>query len=166
MARRSRKPPVPKASPSDRKSNALREQGCLNRQPEKIDDPLFRGSDFFDPKDMVQVKYEMLRRVQADGRTVSEASSSFGFSRPSFYQARESFAAEGLPGLVPKKRGPRGGHKVTEKIMLFIEKARVGDATLGGRQLADLVRQRFDVTIHPRTVERALLQRAKKKTRT
>jgi hypothetical protein len=68
--------------------------------------------------------------------------------------------------LVPKKRGPRGGHKVTEKILRFNEKARVGDATLGGRQLAELVQQRFDVTIHPRTIERALLQRAKKKTRT
>ena len=152
------------ASPPDPKSKALREQGCLHRQPEKIEDRLFHGSDFFDPRDMVQVKYEMLRRVDADGHTVSEASSSFGFSRPSFYQARESFAAEGLPGLVPKKRGPRGGHKVTEKIMLFIQKARGGDAALGGRELAELVRQRFGVTIHPRTIERALLQRAKKNT--
>jgi hypothetical protein len=152
----------PKASRPDPKSKALREQGCLHRQPERINDPLFHGSDFFDPKDMVQVKYEMLRRVEVDGRPVSEASSSFGFSRPSFYHARDSFAAEGLPGLVPKKRGPRGGHKVTEKIMLFLEKARDGDATLGGQQLAELVMQRFDVTIHPRTIERAVGQRAKK----
>jgi transposase len=162
MAARSQRTPLPKASRSDPKSKALREQGCLHRQPEKVNDPLFQGSDFFDPKDVVQVKYEMLRRVEADGHTVSEASSSFGFSRPSFYQARDSFTAEGLPGLVPKKRGPRGGHKVTEKILLFIEKARGGDATLGGRRLAELVLQRFDVTIHPRTIERALRQRSKK----
>lgn len=155
-------PQIPRPDP---KSKALREQGCLHRNPDSVTDPQFRGSDFFDPKDLVQVKYEMLRRVDVDGRTVSEASSSFGFSRPSFYQARESFSAEGLPGLVPKKRGPHGGHKVTEKIMLFIETAQNGDATLGGRRLAELVQRRFDVTLHPRTVERALRQRAKKKNR-
>ena len=147
---------MPKVPRPDPKSNALREQGCLHRQEEKVRDPLFHGSDFFDPRDVVQVKYEMLRRVDADGRSVSEAAASFGFSRPSFYQARNSFAEEGLPGLIPKKRGPRGGHKVTEKIALFIEEARHADETLGGERLADLVRKRFDVTLHPRTIERAL----------
>ena len=141
----------------------MREHGCLYRQPETITDPLFQGSDFFDPKDVVQVKYEMLRRVKADGHTVSHASASFGFSRPSFYQAREAFVAEGLPGLVPKKRGPRGGHKVTPKVRRFIEQARGRDATLGGRRLAELVQRRLGVTLHPRTIERACHQRSKKK---
>ena len=152
---------MPKAASP--KSKALREQGCLHRKPEKVKDPQFHGSDFFDPKDVVQVKYEMLRRVEADGQSVSDTSKSFGFSRPSFYQARDSFAEEGLPGLVPKKRGPHGGHKVTEEIMLFIEKAQSDDATLGGRGLAELVQQRFGITIHPRTIERALHQRVKNK---
>lgn len=154
---------MPKSPRPDPKSQALREQGCLHRQPEKIRDPLFHGSEFFDPRDVVQVKYEMLRRVDADGHTVSEAAASFGVSRPSFYQARDSFAEEGLPGLVPKKRGPRGGHKVTETIVRFIEAARGADEALGGRRLAALVRERFDVTLHPRTIERALRRRAEKK---
>ncbi|WP_311044454.1 MULTISPECIES: hypothetical protein [unclassified Rhizobium] len=31
-----------------------------------VRDPKFRGSEFFDPHDAVQVKYEMLRRVSVD----------------------------------------------------------------------------------------------------
>ena len=68
---------------------------------------LFQGSDFFDPDDMVQVKYEMLRQVHVDNQPVSQAAREFGFSRPSFYQANSSFAKAGLAGLAPLKRGPR-----------------------------------------------------------
>jgi transposase len=153
---------TPRSNP---KEAALREQGCLNRRPETVRDPLFVGSDFFDAKDVVQVKYEMIRRVQTDGHTVSQAATSFGLSRPSFYQAQTSFKEKGLPGLVPRKRGPRGRHKMTQEIVLFVEKAREDDRVRGGRRLAELVRQRFDVTVHPRTIERALRQRQEKKRR-
>ena len=148
---------------ADPKSKALREHGCLNRQPDKVTDPLFSQDVFFDRRDVVQVKYEMLRRVSADQRSVSAAAASFGFSRPSFYQARDSFTQHGLAGLVPRKRGPRGRHKLTGKIMRFIEKARAKDDSLGGRRLADLVRQRWRISIHPRTIERAVHPGEKKR---
>src|SRR5713101_1882440 len=63
-------------------------------------------SDFFDPHDLLQVKYEMLRRVRRDAVTVSQAARLFGFSRPSFYHARDAFTRGGLGALVPQKRGP------------------------------------------------------------
>lgn len=154
---------MPKAPRSDPKSKTLREQGCLHPEPDKVQDPLFRENEFFDPRDLVQVKYEMLRRVEAEAQSVSEAASSFGFSRPSFYQARDSFAEGGLAGLVPKKRGPRGGHKLTEEIALFIEQARAVEGKVGAGRLAELVQERFDVSIHPRTIERATLRRKKKR---
>jgi len=146
---------MPKAPRRDPKSKTLREQGCLHPQPDKVQDPLFHESAFFDARDIVQVKYEMLRRVEAEARSVSEAAALFGFSRPSFYQARDSFSRDGLPGLVPKKRGPRGGHKLTEAIALFIEQARDDETRPGAHRLAELVRERFNVSLHPRTIERA-----------
>src|SRR2546427_10064154 len=97
----------------DAKASALRAWGALNPRPHAVTDPLFVGPGFFDARDLVQVKYEMLRRVQADGQSVRAAALAFGFSRPSFYQAHACLARDGLPGLVPKKRGPHGGHKVT-----------------------------------------------------
>src|SRR5215469_7428127 len=88
-----------KRSKPDRKQLALRQQGALNPRPEQVTDQLFLTNEFFDPRDLVQVKYEMLRRVQSDGQPVSRAAAALGFSRPSFYQAQATFQQGGLPAL-------------------------------------------------------------------
>jgi len=147
---------------SDAKSQALREAGCLNRRPEAVGDPLFQGSRFFDSRDLVQVKYEMVRRVTVDAHTVRAAAADFGFSRPSFYQAQAALAQEGLPGLVPKKRGPRGGHKLTAQVVAFLQQEREGNPKVSARDLAALARKRFGIQVHPRSVERALERSGKK----
>ena len=58
----------------DPKIEALRARSCLHSHPESVTDPLFAASDFFDARDVVQVKYEMLRRVRRDGQPVSVSS--------------------------------------------------------------------------------------------
>jgi len=142
--------------PEDPKRKALREQGTLNRHPEKVTDGLFQENDFFDPRDLIQVKYEMLRRVSARDKTASEAARTFGFSRPSFYQAKSAFDGEGLSGLVPKKRGPRGGHKLTAEVVKFVRQVLQEEGPLGSQSLAEKIRNRFGLRVHRRTVERAL----------
>ena len=94
------------------KADTLLEEGTLNPMPEKVRDPKFGGSEFFDPRDAVQVKYEMLRRVSIDNVSVTDVSDEYGVSRPTYYQAKANFDAAGIAGLVPKKPGPRGPHKV------------------------------------------------------
>ena len=81
------------AESRDPKGEALRAQRCLNPRPQGVTDEAFAGSEFFDARDLVQVKYEMVRRVQVDGQTVSAAAAAFGFSRPSFYQAAAQLRA-------------------------------------------------------------------------
>lgn len=148
----------------DPKVEHLRESGSLHPRPQDVRDPLFRENAFFDPRDLVQVKYEMLRRVEREGQTVTEAVAAFGFARPSFYKSRRSFQKEGLCGLIPKKRGPRQPHKLTEEVRAFIQQARDQDSQLDAMDLVRLIEKEFGVIVHPRTVERAL-QRAKKKPR-
>lgn len=97
----------------DPKEQALREARTLNPRPEAVVDEAFAASEFFDARDLVQVKYEMVRRVQVDGEAVSHAAAAFGFSRPSYYEAAAALIRDGLPGLVPDKPGPRQGHKLT-----------------------------------------------------
>jgi hypothetical protein len=47
---------VPKGSPrKDPKAAALLEEGTLNPLAEKVGDPKFQQSEFFDPRDIVQV---------------------------------------------------------------------------------------------------------------
>ncbi len=146
----------------DAKRQSLQRQGSLNPRPERVSDSLFTEDEFFDPCDVVQVKYEMLRRVRREEKTVVNACSNFGFSRPSFYQAQTAFEQEGLGGLMPKKRGPRSGHKLSDEVMTFVRQERAKDKSLGWTELAEKLKVRFGTEVHPRSIERAF-KRPKKK---
>ena len=153
-------PRTPRPSP---KTAALRACGCLNPHPERVADPLFAGSEFFDARDLVQVKYEMVRRVRVDGQPVRHSASAFGFSRPSLYQARAALERGGLVALVPRKPGPRRAHKLDAAVVEFLQRLRAQDPSLGAPQLARRVHERFGRQVHPRSVERALARQEKKR---
>lgn len=138
------------------KADVLLEDGTLNPAPEKVIDPKFRESEFFDPRDVVQVKYEMLRRVSVENTSVTDAAHEYGVSRPTYYQAKANLEEAGIAGLAPKKRGPRGPHKIQGEILAFLKKQLVPGEPIRARELATLVRQEFGVDVHPRTIERAV----------
>jgi transposase len=140
----------------DPKEAALAEARCLNPHPERVTDAEFLASDFFDARDAAQVKYEMVRRVKADGAPVTEAATAFGYSRPSYYQAATALEASGLEGLVPARPGPRGGHKLTEEILAWAEEQLAAGPALRPAQLAGPIEESFGVRVHPRSIERAL----------
>ncbi len=143
------------------KKEALLEQSCYNRRAGRVRDILFDNDEFFDARDLVQVKYEMLRRVHADKQSVSFASGSFGFSRVSFYKVKESFDAEGLAGLAPKKRGPHGRHKLTDEVIKFAETALAQQESMPA--VVRQVEEKFKMQIHQRSIERAMNGRKKKR---
>jgi transposase len=147
----------------DPKTEALRHRSSLNPHPEDVTDPLFESSDFFDARDLVQVKYEMLRRVRMDQRPITDSASAFGFSRPSFYLAQAAFELAGLSGLLPKKPGPRRAHKLSADVVEFLEQLRCDDPSLRPAQLAERVIERFGLKVHPRSIERALARPKKKR---
>lgn len=147
----------------DPKIEALRLQGSLNPHPDRVADPLFATADFFDRRDLVQVKYEMVRRVRVDGQAVSHSATAFGFSRPSFYQAQTALERGGLAALVPKKRGPRRAHKLSTEVMDFLQRELAADPKLRSPELGRRIRIRFGSTVHPRSIERALERQEKKR---
>jgi len=144
---------------ADPKVEALRAERSLNPRPDEVSDPSFAASEFFDPRDLVQVKYEMVRRVEADGVSVSEAAASFGFARQSYYTAAHALAEGGLAALVPSRPGPRGAHKLTDEVLEHLDALRVDQPDLSSKLLAEAVRDRFGIGVHPRSVERALARR-------
>jgi len=149
-------------APMDAKREALRRQGTLHPRPKDVTDALFRSHEFFDPRDLVQVRYEMLRRVRVEGLSVTKAAAAFGFSRPAFYQAQAAYQRHGLPGLVPRRPGPRHAHKLSDEVVDFVLRQRARDPALRAASLAALVREAFGLTVHPRSIERALARRRKK----
>jgi transposase len=142
--------------PKRAKTDVLREEGTLNPAPEKVRDPKFQEGDFFDPRDAVQVKYEMLRRVSVEKASVTDASDEYGVSRPTYYQARAGFEEAGIAGLVPKKRGPRGPHKIQAEVLAFLRTRLVPGEPVRARALARLIQEEFGLDVHPRTIERAV----------
>jgi transposase len=151
-------------APSDPKAKhaALRQMGTFNPRAAGVRHPLFGSSEFFDSSDLLQVKYETLRALEQDGYSIAQAAREFGLSRPTIYQARREFGTGGLEGLLPAKRGPKRAHKLTAEIREFIDVQRGGEAGLRPRELAARVRKRFDVRLHPRTIEKALQAGAKR----
>ena len=150
-------------TPPDPKQAALRKSGCLHPHPEQVRDELFHENSFFDSQDLIQVKYEMLRRARCEGDSVSASAARFGLSRVSFYQARRAWEAGGLPALLPLRPGPRRPHKLTPEVVAALREARDHNPASNPGELADLVRERFGLSVHPRSIERALARGGKKR---
>ena len=156
----------PSRRPTQRQQ-ALSAQGAAHHNPQAVIDPLFRDSAFFDPNDLVQVKYEMLRSVQLGTHRVVQAAEAFGLSRPVFYVTRDLFNREGLPGLLPRKRGPKQPHKLNDEALAVLVKAvQEAQRMLSGEELALVLAQRCGIQAHPRSILRRLvpyLKRQEKK---
>ena len=156
-------------NPSHRRSNTkkkiLEESGTLNPKPDKVSDALFRERAFFDRSDLLQVKYEMLRCVEKQDRTVSKAARDFGFSRRHYYEIQKQFAQAGFQGLMPEKRGPRSAHKLDDEVLRFVMAALDDDPTLKALALSHLIQQQFQLKVHPRSIEKALSRKKNTKER-
>jgi transposase len=148
--------PMGRRRKEDPKVEALRAARSLNPRPEAVTDEAFAGSEFLDARDLVQVKYEMVRRARVEGATVSGAAAAFGFSRPSFYEAAAALETGGLPALVPVRPGPRRAHKLTPEVVAFVEELLAADPALRPPDVVEAIAERFDIRVHPRSVERAL----------
>ena len=143
----------------DRKADELAKSRTLNPHPEAVRDAAFNSSEFFDPADLVQVKYEMVRRAKVDGAAPGATARAFGFSRQSYYTTAAALAAGGLPALVPAKPGPRRAHKLSAAVVDHLQSLLAADPDLRASQLAQEVADRFGISVHPSSVERALARR-------
>lgn len=140
----------------DTKEAALAKTRTLNPRPEAVHDEQFASSEFFDARDVVQVKYEMVRRVRVEGAPVTQTAAAFGFSRPSFYEAAAAVDRDGLGALVPAKPGPRRAHKLTNEVIAYAQRLREQDPSVGSARLVAAIAEEFAITVHPRSVERAM----------
>ena len=147
--------------PVDAKLASLQATGTLNSKPQDVKDPLFRAGGFFDPRDLLQIRYEMVRRHLVENEPVASAAQLFGVSVPTVYQAQYAFKEGGLVALLPQRRGPKHGHKLTPEVLLHIEQCRRERPNLRAGDLLPELQRKFGLTVHRRSLERLL--RGKKK---
>jgi transposase len=146
------------------KAARLKAQGVLNPHPQQVQAAWFDNDTFFDPRDLVQVKYEMLRLAWVEGASKADAAARFGLSRPTFYQAEAAYADSGIAGLLPRQRGPKSAHKLDATVMAFIDVCIDQHGSMSARKLAPLIEAEFDLQVHPRSIERALLRKKNRQT--
>jgi transposase len=153
---------MPPHPDSEAKRQALQASGTFNPRYDRVRHPLFQQSDFFDPRDVLQLKYEALRALKHEGCSLVRVAADFGLSRPTIYQSRYRFEQRGLEGLLPAKPGPKNPHKLTAEVRQHLQELIQAQPELGARELARQVRQRWKVRLHPRTIEKALKPKAKR----
>ncbi len=147
---------------TDRKLAALRGQHAAHPDPDAVRDAAFRsGNPFFDPHDLVQVRYEMLRRVRDEGHSVTKTAAAFGVSRQGFYASASAFAQEGVAGLVPQRPGPRRAHKLSDPVVDALAARKAREPGLRSADLARIAGEQLGISVHRRSVERALARRKK-----
>ncbi len=146
-----------------KKEGVLRQSGTFNARASRMEDLLFLEHAFFDARDLLQVKYEMLRRVAEEGWSVSRAAGVFGFSRPTYYKARRAFDADGLWGLLSERRGPHGPHKLTDERASLLVGRLAQDPHLTWADLAEDLERQTGLRVHPRTIKRHFQAREKKR---
>ena len=148
------------------KKEILKQNGTLNKSADKVVDPKFKNMAFFDPNDLLQVKYEMLRSNQKDGIGILKSSKAYGFSRITFYKTGKAFNESGLAGLIPHRKGPRRAHKLTDEVMEFVSWLVEQKPDIKSAELVEKIKDRFNLSVHKRSIERAIDRSKKKHPRT
>jgi transposase len=147
----------------DPKTLELKRTGTLNPRPGSVSDTPFKENPFFDPRDLLQVRYEMLRRHSVEGVSVVEVAAGFGVSRPTVYQAQAAFQQAGLSGLLPRHRGPKEGHKLSAAVIEYVRTLRAAEPGLTTVACVRSVQEEFGITVHRRSLERALASKKKRR---
>ena len=146
------------------KHRHLKKAGLFNPDQERVKDPLFlEHTNFFDPCDNLQIRYEMLRSHLMESDSVVEVCRRFGISRQSFYTIEEKFKQEGTAGLLPKRPGPRGPSKITAEVLEFVLQCLQAGQKISIIEIKSQIQKKFGVSLHRRTIEKLCKDLTQKK---
>lgn len=138
------------------KNESLKKYGCYNNNYDNVAADVFNSIPFFDKRDIVQVKYEMIRATAKNEGSITEIADAYGFSRKSYYQINEAFQAGGLYALIPKKTGPKGAFKLNPEILAFINSFLMDHKNAKSKEISVALEAEKGIKVHPRTIYRYL----------
>ena len=132
----------------------LEKEGLLNSKPQRVSHPLFETLDFFDPFDLPQVRYEMIRSARVEKMPVAEACQLFGFSREYFYKLERAFMSRGYIAMLGSTMGRRPIIALNQEIINFIAHRKIEQPGVSGEKLRQQIQRLYNVDCSRRTVER------------
>jgi transposase len=68
-----------------------------------------------------------------------------------------------MAALLPEKPGPRRAHKLSEEVVADLRQALADNPELSTSDLVAILRDRFGLSVHGRSIERALKRRVKER---
>ena len=135
----------------------LKQENLENSRADRVTHELFKNINFFDPYDLPQVRYEMLRTVHAEDTSVVNTCKLFGFSREIYYRLERKFMEEGLVCLLgSSKAGRRPLIALNQEIVNYIVYRKIDSPDLSGADLCKEICEIYKVDCSQRTVERLL----------
>ncbi len=140
----------------NKKYEFLEKEGLLNQKPERIVTLRFADNDFFDPLDLPQVRYEMLRSARIEKIPVAQTCKAYGFSREYFYKLERNFKAHGLVALLGSPKGRRPLIAINQEVVNFIVHRKIDNPKLSGDDLRKEILQLYKIDCSRRTVERVI----------
>ena len=143
----------------DSKEDILKAGGTYNRAYDSVTADEFQHGIFFDPKDLAQVKYEMLRSVAKGGASISDAAEKYGLSRQTYYISKNAVENQGMGGLIPQKRGPKGSYKMTEQGEAFIDDYLREHPKASPAEINRALAEATGIKVHDRTISRYLAKK-------
>lgn len=141
---------------TDTKKQFLRKEGLINPKPERVCYKHFESNDFFDPMDLPQVRYEMIRTARVENISVANACRLFGFSREYFYKLERKFMEHGFVALLGSQKGRRPLIALNNEIVNFIIHRKVDNPNLSGEDLRKEILKIHKLDCSRRTVERII----------
>jgi transposase len=138
------------------KDETLKRNGSFNKNHENVSAGIFNTTPFFDKRDIVQVKYEMIRAASKKEGSITEIADLYGFSRKSYYQISKAFETDGLCALLPKKTGPKGASKLNPDVMEFIDSFIASHKNAKSKEISAALEIEKGIKVHPRTIYRHL----------
>ena len=138
------------------KEEWLKETRTFNRNHDKINDNLFAESDMLDARDLLQVRYEMVRAVKIDKSSATEVAQRFGVSESTLNRNIRALNEGGVIALIPESKGPKGQYSLDEDELKFIDSYLEAHPDATGGQVYSALLKEKQSTVSKRTVERHL----------
>lgn len=136
------------------KTDILKSNGTYNINSASVRAENFQHGIFFDPCDLIQVKYEMLRCVERKELSISEATKRYGFSRQTYYSLKAAVEEGGIMALIPQKTGPKNNFKLIEEGQLFIDAYLRKHPEANSHEINAALEESTGIAVHDRTVDR------------